>query len=126
MRDGRGVGDLSRFLRIEFERDRLLSLERLTLSFDFERRSEDPLRLLPSRSVLKRPRSRDLGRSFSFESSFLAGLRLLDLDCRRLRLSPPLLEDEDDEELKYVNKLQFTIRQKMFIVYYIPARTRRR
>lgn len=83
MRVERGVGDFSRFRRVEFERDRerLRSLERLTLSFDFERRSEEPRRLFPSRSELKRPR--DFGRSFpsfSFESSFRAALRLLDLD----------------------------------------------
>lgn len=106
MRVGRGVGDFSRLRRIEFERLRLRSLERFALSLDFERRSDDPLRLLPSRSELKRPRSRDFGRSFpsfSFESGFLAGLRLFlglfDLDWRRLRRSPPLLDDEDDEEL---------------------------
>lgn len=85
MREGRGVGDFSRLRRVEFERERerLRSRdERLTLSLDFERRSEDPRRLAPSRSELKR-RSRDFGRSFpsfSFESSFLAALRLLDRD----------------------------------------------
>jgi len=100
MRDGRGVGDFSRLLRIEFERLRLRSLERLILSLDLERLSDDPRRLFPSRSVLKR-RSRDFGRSFpslSFES-FLTKLRLFDLDWRRLRRSPPLLDDVVVEEL---------------------------
>jgi len=101
MREGRGDGDFSRFLRIEFERERLRSLERLTLSLDLVRRSTDPLRLFPSRSELRRL-SRDFGRSFpsfSLESSFRAALRLFDLDCRRLRRSPPLLDEDDDEEL---------------------------
>lgn len=100
MRDGRGVGDFSRLRRIEFERLRLRSLERLILSLDLERRSDDPRRLFPSRSALKR-RSRDFGRSFpslSFES-FLTKLRLFDLDWRRLRRSPPLLDDDEDDEL---------------------------
>lgn len=84
MRVGRGVGDFSLLRRIELERerDRLWSLGRLALSRDFER-AEDPLRLGASRSVLKRALSRDLGRSFpsfSFESTFRALLRLLDLD----------------------------------------------
>lgn len=105
MREGRnGVGDFSRLRRIEFERERerLRSRERRTRSLDFERRSDEPRRLLPSRSELKR-RSRDFGRSFpsfSLESSFLAALRLFDLDWRRLRRSPPLLDDDDDDELK--------------------------
>lgn len=84
MRVGRGVGDFSLLRRIELERerDRLWSLGRLALSRDFER-ADDPLRLTASRSVLKRTLSRDLGRSFpsfSFESTFRALLRLLDLD----------------------------------------------
>lgn len=105
MRVGRGVGDFSRLRRVDTERDRdrLRSRERLARSFDFER-FEDPLRFAPSRSVLKRALSRDLPSrsfpSFSFESSFLTALRLLDRDCRRLRRSPPLLDDEEDEELQ--------------------------
>jgi hypothetical protein len=101
-----GVAERSRFRRIDVERERDRerdrSLERRALSFDFEWRSDEPLRL-PSRSVLGRPRSRDFWRSFpsfSLESSFLAGLRVLERDWRRLRRSPPLLDDEDDEELK--------------------------
>lgn len=80
MREGRGVGDFSRLRRVEFDREReLRSLERLSL--DFERRTEDPPRRLPSRSELNRPR--DFGRSlpsFSFESSFLPALRLFERD----------------------------------------------
>lgn len=97
MRVGRGVGDFSRLRRIEVDRERV----RLALSLDFER-PEDALRFA-SRSVLMRARSRDFGRSlpsFSLESSFLDALRLFDLDWRRLRRSPPLLEDEEDDELQ--------------------------
>lgn len=84
MREERGVGERSRFRRAEPERDRerVRSRERRTLSFDFEWRSEDPRRLLASRSELKR-RSRDFGRSlpsFSFDSSFRAALRLFERD----------------------------------------------
>lgn len=87
MRDGRGVGDLSRLRRVEFDLEReTRSRLRRTLSFDFERRSEDPRRF-PSPS-------------FSFESTFRPGLRLLERDGRRLRRSPPLLDDEDDDELE--------------------------
>lgn len=105
MREGRGVGDLSRLRRTEFDLEReTRSRLRRTLSFDFERRSEDPRRF-PSRSELKRPRSRDFGRSlpsFSFESSFRPGLRLFERDGRRLRRSPPLLDEDDDDELNYI------------------------
>jgi hypothetical protein len=101
-----GVAERSRLRRVEVERERdrerERSLERRALSFDLERRSDEPLRLF-SRSVLGRPRSRDFWRSFpsfSFESSFLAALRLFERDWRRLRRSPPLLDDEDDEELR--------------------------
>lgn len=74
---------------------------RLTLSFDLDLPPDEPLRFA-SRSELKRPRSRDFGRSlpsFSLESTFLAGLRLFDLDWRRFRRSPPDDEEELDEEL---------------------------
>ena len=84
MRDGRGVGDRSRLRRIELDREREpRSRERRTLSLDLERRSDEPLRLAPSRSELKRPRSRDFGRSlpsFSFESTLRAVLRLFERD----------------------------------------------
>lgn len=78
MRVGRGVGDFSRLRRFDMERER----ERLTLSFDLDLPPDEPLRFA-SRSELKRPRSRDFGLSLpslSLESTFLAGLRLFDLD----------------------------------------------
>jgi hypothetical protein len=53
------------------------------------------LRLL--RSALWRPLSRDFG--LSFESAFRT-LWLFDLEPLRLRRSPPLLDDDEDDELK--------------------------
>lgn len=77
MRVGRGVGDFSRLRRLEAERER----ERLTLSFDLDL-PDEPRRLAASTELI-RPRSRDFGLSlpsFSFESTFLAGLRLFERD----------------------------------------------
>lgn len=99
----RGEPDFERLLELFFERSRERSLrERLRL-----RRLPrgDPLSRSLSLSELCLALSRDFGLSFpsrSFEpptAAFRAGLFERD-EARLLRRSPPLLDDDEDDELK--------------------------